>query len=319
MGNPSDLYKGIVIASTLNDFSVKGSLKQSHEFEFKINNSLDSELHHLGIKTIEFLVNRGFEVSPLTFSITTNIPKSAGLGGSAAIIINFLLLLNDRYTFNLNLNTIAHYATLIEHEELGIVAGPQDRVIITYGGALYMDFTSPDYRNYEIHAVDIDSLPFWIGIRSKSVSSGDMHRFAYDAFPHNPELQKIVEQLKLVAIRGKKAIDNHDVDQLGQLMWENQHLTSLYGKYGKPNRDVLLQRRIDDEIFTLCREQKTYGAKLTGSSGSVIVLSEEPPDFLLEYEPSTELEQQLSEGLHGSQISSVVRLKAGKRRTSPEE
>ncbi|UCG68044.1 MAG: hypothetical protein JSV09_09400, partial [Thermoplasmata archaeon] len=67
------------------------------------------------------------------------------------------------------------------------------------------------------------------------------------------------------------------------------------------------------------REQKTYGAKLTGSSGSVIVLCDEKPDFLLDYTPSKELEQQLSEDLHGSQISSVIRLKAGERRALPEE
>ena len=99
-------------------------------------------------------------------------------------------------------------------------------------------------------------------------------------------------------------------------MNENQQLTSLYGKYGKPNRGVLLQRKIDEEIFELCKQHDIYGVKLAGSSCSVVVLSEENPEFLLDFKPSKELSQHFNEDLRGHQISSVIRLKAAKRRNS---
>ncbi|MFX0209536.1 MAG: hypothetical protein ACFFDT_26365, partial [Candidatus Hodarchaeota archaeon] len=68
-----------------------------------------------------------------------------------------------------------------------------------------------------------------------------MHRFAYSEYSHNPQLQKIIEKIKCIAIKGKEAIKDHDLNRLGHLMRENQQLTSLYGKYGKPTRKVLLQ------------------------------------------------------------------------------
>ena len=314
LGNPSDIYQGIIIASTLNDFFVNGSVEYSSEFRFSINNSPDVELTHMGTKTLSFLEKNNLLIPPLSFTLSSNIPKYAGLAGSAAIIINFLLLLTDFLDLNLDYKTLAQFATLIEHEEMGIVAGPLDRFVITYGGAQYMDFTDSDYRKYEITAIELDSFPFWIGVRSKNVNSGDMHRFAYNEYPHNPMLQKIVEKMKQVAVLGKKVIDDHDLTQLGQMMNENQRLTSLYGKYGNPNRHVLLQREIDEEIFTLCKQHGTYGVKLAGSSGAVIILSEEKPDFLLDFKPSKKLYKQLDTDFQ-AQISSIIPLKAGKRRS----
>jgi galactokinase/mevalonate kinase-like predicted kinase len=280
-----------------------------------MNNSVDSELNQMGIKTLEFLKKHNIEIPSLSFLISSNIPKYAGLAGSAAIILNILLLLTDYLKLNLDFKTLAQFATLIEHEEMGIVAGPLDRFVITYGGAQYMDFTDPDYMKYEITAIDIDSLPFWIGVRSKNVNSGDMHRFAYNEYPHNPKLQEIVKRMKKIAIEGKELIEDRDVEQVGHLMNENQRLTSLYGKYGNPNKNVLLQREIDEEIFGLCRQHDTYGVKLAGSSGAIVVLSDEKPEFLLDFQPSNRINQQLDDDLQGRQVSSVVRLKAGNKRT----
>ena len=314
LGNPSDIYRGIIIASTIDDFFVKGSVEYSDRTEFRINNALDTELNQMGIKTLGFLEKHNIEIPPLSFSISSNIPKYAGLAGSAAIILNILLLLNDFLNLDLDFKTLAQFATLIEHEEMGIVAGPLDRFVITYGGAQYMDFTDPDFRNYEIIAMDLNSLPFWIGVRGKNVSSGDMHRFAYHEYPHNLALQEIIEKMKQIAIKGKKLIEDHDLIQLGQLMNENQHLTSLYGRYGNPNRKVVLQREVDEEIFTLCKQHGSYGVKLAGSSGAVIILSEEKPEFLLDFKPSKELSQHGKTDLQGPLISSVIPLRAGKRR-----
>ena len=53
------------------------------------------------------------------------------------------------------------------------------------------------------------------------------------------------------------------------------------------------------------------GAKLGGSSGSIIVLNEEKPDFLLDYKPSRELLQELAKidpDPSGRQVSKVVKL-----------
>lgn len=274
----------------------------------------DAELNNLGIKTLRFLAKRKIKIPPLSFSISSNIPKYAGLAGSAIIILNILLLITDFFKLDLDFKTLGQFATLIKYEELNIAAEPQDRFVIIYGGAHYMNFTDSDYQNYEIEAIDMDSLPLGVGIRTKNVSSGDMHRFAFNEYSRSPKLQKIIDRIESISIRGRNAIEDYHLELLGRLLNENQRLTSLYCKYGKFNRKVLLQREIDNEIFELCRQHGTYGVKLAGSSGLVVVLCEEKPDFFLDFKPSKQLSQYLDSDLQGPEISSVIPLKAGKMR-----
>ncbi len=67
----------------------------------------------------------------------------------------------------------------VEKDELGINAGLQDRVIQTYGGLVYMDFSrhlmeTQKYGNYV--RMDITKLPkFWLAYLADPSDSGKIH------------------------------------------------------------------------------------------------------------------------------------------------
>ncbi|MFX1534011.1 MAG: mevalonate kinase [Promethearchaeota archaeon] len=313
LGNPSDIYYGIVISSTIENLGVKGTIKESEIKNYTINGTYDEGLNTLVNNSIVFLKQKGLKINPFTFSVNSNIPKQAGLAGSSAIIINLLNCLNKLYQCGLDQRTIAQYVTVIEHEVIGITAGPADRFIITLGGTKYMDFTSKDYKKYLIEDLDLKSLPLWIGIRTKDISSGDVHRFPYQAYPKNFELQQVIKRIMKCAVLGKKAVEEEDIQSLGKILNKNQKLTNLYGTFGNPNKNVQLQRKIDEEILNFCNENGTIGAKLGGSSGSLIILSEERPEFLFDFKPSRELRRNLTYDSSYPEISEIIRLKSGRK------
>lgn len=80
---------------------------------------------------------------PRGFSLayTTNIPRQLGLSGSSAITLAALNCLLAHYGLEAAVPVEDRPGLVLRAEaELGITAGLQDRVIQTYGGAVYMDF-----------------------------------------------------------------------------------------------------------------------------------------------------------------------------------
>jgi len=316
LGNPSDIYNGVTISSTIKDFYTEGETSKADKNSYLINNEPNPNLDELVNGTLILLNREGFTVDYFKFNINTNIPVQAGLAGSTAIIVNLLKGLNQIFSFNIPLKTIAYYARVVEHDVIGNTAGPIDPFIISLGKIKYMDFSSNDYSEYIIEDLDIKDIPLFVGVRTKNISSGDIHGYPFRAYPNNPELRKIVSKIKRCGIKGKNAIVDNDHKFIGELMNENQNLTKLYGQYGNPSENVLLQRRIDHEILEFCNENKVIGAKLGGSSGSIIILNEIRPDFLLDFNLSEKLQKKLKKfDLNPSkkQINQVFKLTPTKK------
>lgn len=78
---------------------------------------------------------------------TTSIPKGVGLGGSSAIVIATVRALCELHDVRLGRPELASFALAVEEEELGIAAGPQDRVAQSYEGLTFMEFGR--HRAYE--------------------------------------------------------------------------------------------------------------------------------------------------------------------------
>ncbi len=293
MGNPSDIYNGITISSTIKNLYVEGETSKADKNSYLINNQPNVNLDKLINSTLILLNREGFNADNFSFNIQSNIPIQAGLAGSTAIIVNLLKGLNQIFSFNISIKTIASYTRVVEHEVIGNTAGPIDCFIVSLGGIKYMDFSNNDYKKYIIEDLDIKDIPFFIGVRNKNISSGDIHGYPFRAYPHNPELKQIISKIKNCGIKGKKAIFDKDINLIGELMNENQKLTQLYGQFGNPNEVVLLQRKIDREILEFCYKNNVLGAKLGGSSGSIIILNEKRPDFLIDFNPSEKLRKKL--------------------------
>jgi len=104
------------------------------------------------VKTFGKLCNRvGIVLNKATgfrLAYDTTIPRMVGLSGSSAIIIATMRVLMKYYNLTIkDLDvTKEQFPQLIldiEKNELDIAAGLQDRVIQSYGGLVFMDFSNP--------------------------------------------------------------------------------------------------------------------------------------------------------------------------------
>jgi glucuronokinase len=84
--------------------------------------------------------DHGIEVVPTALAFTSAIPRQVGLAGSSAIVIGVVEALAELHGVEPEPTTVAQLALRAEVDVLGIVAGPQDRVVQAHRGVLDMDF-----------------------------------------------------------------------------------------------------------------------------------------------------------------------------------
>ena len=178
LGNPSDGYFGKTIALLVRNFRARVLLYPSSRLEIRpskadmpVFDSLE-ELYSTtrwrgyygGIRILQALIVRlldycretGCELENRNFTIEyeSTIPLRLGMGGSSAIITAALRALCQYFHLDIPLPIQAKIALETETKEIGVPAGPQDRVIQVYEGVVYMDFRrdlmeSRGYGEYE--------------------------------------------------------------------------------------------------------------------------------------------------------------------------
>lgn len=209
VGNPSDIFNGKVISFLFDAFSarlvlyetprlvIRQSRRDCTDFE-----DVDDLMRYRrqfgyygGIRLIEATIIRfydycqeaGIRLPARNFTIEydSTIPFGIGLGGSSAITKATLTALIAFFEIPESSIPLAVQPQIIleaETRELDISAGPQDRVIVVYGGLLYMDFSKEAFdRNKGLHG-DYTPLdprllpPMYIAYNERlSKSSGAVH------------------------------------------------------------------------------------------------------------------------------------------------
>jgi glucuronokinase len=178
LGNPSDGYFGKTISFSMSNFRARVLLYPSARLEIRLSKAdlpifenLDDLYrttrwrgYYGGIRVIQALIvrfmdycrDRGIDLPDRNFTIEyeSSIPQRLGLGGSSAIIVAALRALAEYFDVEIPLPVQANHALETETRELGVPAGLQDRVVQTYEGLVYMDFSralmeSRGYGNYE--------------------------------------------------------------------------------------------------------------------------------------------------------------------------
>ena len=178
LGNPSDGYFGKTLAVLVRNFRARVLLYPSARLEIRpskadmpVFDSLDELysstrwrgyyggiriLQALIVRLIDYCREQGFELEHRNFTIEyeSTIPLRLGMGGSSAIITAALRALCRYFNLQIPLPIQAKLALETETLEIGVPAGPQDRVIQVYEGLVYMDFQrslmeSRGYGEYE--------------------------------------------------------------------------------------------------------------------------------------------------------------------------
>jgi glucuronokinase len=289
LGNPSDGYYGKTIALSVRNFRARVLLYPSARLEIKPSKAdmpVFEDLEDLyrttrwrgyygGIRIIQALLVRlmdycreqGVTLENRNFTIEyeSTIPLRLGLGGSSAIIIAALRALCRYFELEIPLPIQAKLALETETKELGVPAGPQDRVIQVYEGLVYMDFRrelmeSRGYGEYE--RLDASLLPnLYVAYRT-SLSEGT------EVFHSNvrqrwlagePKVVEAMRQWAEYAEQGRAALLAGERETLKRLIDLNFDLrASIYD--------------ISRENLEMIRAARSVGAtaNFAGSGGAIV-------------------------------------------------
>ncbi len=284
LGNPSDGYGGKTIACSVRNFAARTVIESSRTWNIVtadtttelagIDGTLDSPVPDGcdGLSRLVFAAARRFVhhfrsdmqlERPLTLNCHTDIPRQVGLAGSSAAIIATMRALATMFAVVVPPFDLAEMALATEVEDLGIAAGPMDRVIQAYEGVMAMDLAPPrleaSYRR-----VDPLLLPpvliAWDP--APGHSSGVAHGDLRDRWRRGEKLVlDTIAELRDVVDRGLAALESGDHDTFAKLVDHNFTLRCR----------VFSVSERDRHMVDLARAQGA-AAKLCGSGGGMLVV-----------------------------------------------
>ena len=206
-----------------------------------------------------------------TIEYHSDIPFGVGLGGSSAIITAVFKALMQFYELTDTDIPKAEQPNIIleaETVELGISAGPQDRVVAVYGGVVAMDFSPTAYANnggrhgdYRQLAPDLLPPLFVAYHEGLSRSSGSIHNVVrYRAeVEHDRAITEAMAAKAALVDEALAALSEGHCERLGPIMDRDFDLRQSV--YGLPPEQV--------RMINIAREQGAH-AKFTGSGGAAI-------------------------------------------------
>ena len=153
-GNPSDGYGGRTLAVELRDFHACARVVPAARDAFATPGDRTAMAPLVQAARTRFARLAGGALAPSAIEVRTTIPRQLGLAGSSAIVIAVLRALGAATGVALEPRTLAAEALAAETEELGIAAGPQDRLVQAFGGLVHMDFGTG-----EVEPLPADVLP----------------------------------------------------------------------------------------------------------------------------------------------------------------
>ena len=184
-GNPSDGYGGRTLALALPSLEARLAVEPASGLELGPVrlagvSELDRALEHgrepaLMAAALRRLA-RVAEIPDSGFALrySSSVPGEVGLAGSSALVVAALRAMCVAFDVRLSADELALAALEAETEELGIAAGPQDRVVQAHGGLVMMDFTASHWR---VESLDPALLPplFVAWRHEHATHSGDYH------------------------------------------------------------------------------------------------------------------------------------------------
>jgi glucuronokinase len=289
LGNPSDGYFGKTIAILVRNFRARVLLYPSARLQIrpsKADTPIFDSLEELyastrwrgyygGIRILQALIVRlvdycreqGIELENRNFTIEyeSTIPLRLGMGGSSAIITAALRALCEYFKLDIPLPIQAKLVLETETKEIGVPAGPQDRVIQVYQGVVYMDFQRElmQTRGYgEYERLDPGLLPkLYVAYRT-SLSEGTevFHSNVRERWRSgDPVVVGAMHTWASYAEQGRKALLERDYQTLNRLIDANFDLRTQLYEISEGNLEMIRTAR-----------QVGAAANFAGSGGAIV-------------------------------------------------
>lgn len=253
-GNPSDGYGGAVLAVTLPRWRAEAEASPARDARARPANAL------VEATVRRFARERGTRGAAVTWK--TSIPQQVGLGSSSALVIAIVRALCELYELDIEPAAMAELALAVETEELGIVAGLQDRVVQAHGGLVFMDFGTGDGGRYE--QLDASLLPpLVIAWRGDAAStSGDVHGGLRERHRRGePVVRESMMALAAAAREAREALRAGDRRRFGECVDRSFDL-----------RHTMLE--LDPRCVEMIEVAREAGASAnyTGSGGAIVAV-----------------------------------------------
>jgi len=275
LGNPSDLYGGKALSFTI-DRKATVTLEDSAQLKIESKLGTDTTLAYTGINDLVKATLNILQLQDkkLNINYTSDIPISVGLGGSTSIIVATIRALNKHFGLHLDNYQIAELALRTELDELGIIAGFQDRYIISFEGLALMDFTGKEYLKKtdplgKLEHLPTPNIPFFLCVSGRAQKSTITlsplrEQFLHGSDQQKQDIKKHMDTIADLAVQGKKCIIEEDWKTLGNLM----NLNTTLREQKAPHH------QIDKVVMQRALKAGALGAKITGSGGCIMVLAE---------------------------------------------
>jgi glucuronokinase len=219
------------------------------------------------VRLIEYCREQGLELPNRNFTIEyeSTIPLRLGMGGSSAIITAAFRALCQYYELDIPKPVQARLILEAETKEIGVPAGPQDRVVQVYEGLVYMDFRrdlmeSRGYGDYEL--LDAALLPdVYLAYRT-NLSEGTevFHNNVRERWRQgDAQVLNAMAEWASYAERGRAALLAGDYSEFGRLIDANFDLRAQIYRIDEGNL----------EMIRLAREAGCT-ANFAGSGGAIV-------------------------------------------------
>jgi len=284
MGNPGDAFGGAAVALTLSDLWAEATLSPSDRLRFiepGIEVSDWESLHdfhqhiqdrgyyggrRLMIALLERLIQYGratgrpFKCPNFTLTWHSTIPNRVGLAGSSALLTASLRAILDYSQYSVSKLDQVDIVWKTEKENLGIPAGPQDRVAQVFEGLVFLE--QGKNSDLKVESLDTKTLPtLFVAIDGSSGEGTEVfHSNLRERFLEgDPVVLQGLKELDGLAREARDLIKSGNGQQLGLLMDENfnirQRLVHL-----NPRHSAMVERA----------RQAGAHAKFAGSGGAIV-------------------------------------------------
>lgn len=254
-GNPSDGYGGAVLAVTLAEYSAQVKAERAERIEIRPPSSL------VRAAVLRFAREHAAEAAQTVIRWSTSIPRSVGLGGSSAIVIALLRALCELYEVTLDRAHLAELALAIEVQDLGIVAGLQDRVAQSLGGLTFMDFAagSASYETLDAALVP----PLLVAWRTETARASDaVHAPLRRRYEQGEAVVlSALDELAALARRARAALLSGDLDVFARC---------VDGSFDQRRKMLALETRHVEMVYRAraCGAAANYA----GSGGAIVAV-----------------------------------------------
>jgi len=201
-----------------------------------------------------------------------NLPGFSGLGASAASSVAIARAIAEEFDLDLSDEKINDVAYEAEKAYAGNPSGI-DNTAATFGGLIWFKKNLSGESNMTEQLSIHEPVEIVIGNTGIVANTKAMVVGVGERKKQNPEKYNVIfKQAEDLAHKGRKALEEFDLQKVGELMNENHRLL----------QEIEVSCKELDYLVDLAREQGAFGAKMTGGGGGGCMLALTPGKELQE-------------------------------------